>query len=451
MSDNKYDKKPELKDYNLTIEMVNNNQYAKKNRRTIIDENDKIERLATKSGWITFFVGIGIAIVIAVSGGLEVFSWVSAILGVVGGLLFHYCIKSNTKPVPTFSKQIEDRYNQYLKDLENYNKRQAQREERKLAATQKTIETKQKEIPIKLPKKVSEPPKATPTYAVVYENSGIGLTSEQAQLFMYLLAISKKYCPDVEISEWRYLVGVGVIQQEHLRYWLHKTKGNIYIKFADSKKDILFDVKNRSDIVKYTKQVNEEYEKDPEKYLLEKYKAKQEQQQQTEKDIFKENKAKEDGYIFGTDDDEDIIYDVVDVKDVAEETPKTEQTETIDTTYDKNIFVIKDKVLKQFIGTSTQSVYEIPDFVEEIANNAFSGNNYVYELTIPTSIKSIGNNAFKDCKKLRMLTLPGSIEQIGTNVFSGCDNLETLFVETKAVRKLLKDVPKSIEIVCLEF
>ena len=66
---------------------------------------------------------------------------------------------------------------------------------------------------------------------------------------MYLLAISKKYCPDVEISEWRYLVGVGVIQQEHLRYWLHKTKGNIYIKFADSKKDILFDVKNRSDIV----------------------------------------------------------------------------------------------------------------------------------------------------------------------------------------------------------
>lgn len=67
MSDNKYDKKPELKDYNLTIEMVNNNQYAKKNRRTIIDENDKIERLATKSGWITFFVGIGIAIVIAVA------------------------------------------------------------------------------------------------------------------------------------------------------------------------------------------------------------------------------------------------------------------------------------------------------------------------------------------------------------------------------------------------
>ena len=49
------------------------------------------------------------------------------------------------------------------------------------------------------------------------------------------------------------------------------------------------------------------------------------------------------------------------------------------------------------------------------------------------------------------VALPGSIEQIGTNVFSGCDNLETLFVETKAVRKLLKDVPKSIEIVCLEF
>ena len=89
MSDNKYDKKPELKDYNLTIEMVNNNQYAKKNRRTIIDENDKIERLATKSGWITFVIGIIIAVLIGTSGSLSVFAWVVAVISVVGGLLVH--------------------------------------------------------------------------------------------------------------------------------------------------------------------------------------------------------------------------------------------------------------------------------------------------------------------------------------------------------------------------
>ena len=68
-----------------------------------------------------------------------------------------------------------------------------------------------------------------------------------------------------------------------------------------------------------------------------------------------------------------------------------------------------------------------------------------------STITKIGNNAFKNCSKLRDLVLPGSIKEIGSNAFDGCDNLETIFCNTKAVKKLLIDLPKHIEIVCLEF
>lgn len=102
-------------------------------------------------------------------------------------------------------------------------------------------------------------------------------------------------------------------------------------------------------------------------------------------------------------------------------------------------------------GKKLKSSYDIPNGVTEIADNAFADNADVYNLTIPETVTKIGNNAFKDCVKLRDLVLPGSIKEIGSHAFDGCENLETIFCNTKAVKKLLVDLPKHIEIVCLEF
>ena len=72
--------------------------------------------------------------------------------------------------------------------------------------------------------------------------------------------ISLKYCVELTISPWRYLVGVGYIGHERLRYWLHTLKGKTYIKFSDTKKDIPFNPDNRKEIIEYTHQVNKYFE-----------------------------------------------------------------------------------------------------------------------------------------------------------------------------------------------
>lgn len=88
------------------------------------------------------------------------------------------------------------------------------------------------------------------------------------------------------------------------------------------------------------------------------------------------------------------------------------------------------------------------EFILNIICEKFNSN---FVLTIPETVTKIGNNTFKDCVKLRDLVLPGSIKEIGSHAFDGCENLETIFCNTKAVKKLLVDLPKHIEIVCLEF
>ena len=268
----------------------------------------------------------------------------------------------------------------------------------------------------------------------VYSQSGISLTESQELLFNEMYQKSLKYCVELQISEWRSLVGVGVIQQEHLRYWLHKSKGLVYVKFGDTSEDILLDVSNKQRILAAIKRVNEEFESNISAHILQSYAKKQESEQAP---VVPEDKE-DDSDIFGVDELSDDL-----VKDL-ETTPE----KTID--YDETIFEIKDTSLIHFIGKDKQSSYEIPDGVTYICDNAFANNSIVYDIAIPSSVERIGNNVFDNCKKLRELHLPATIKEIGDNTFVGCDNLETIYCYSKAVKKILGKVPKNIDVVCLE-
>ncbi len=321
--------------------------------------------------------------------------------------------------------------------------------------------------------KVEEKPKSTAQTVKIpvsepitktYEKSGISLTKSQEKLFDELYKESLKYCVDLQVSEWRQYVGVGLIGQEHLRFWLTKRKDVVYVKFGDTQKSLALETNNRFDLISMTRQVNENFEKDPEKYMLATYKEQQkklqeelaeEEKQSAQKsaplkeernidDLFVVDEAKEQEIldkIFGVEETDDISVDIV----------EEQKEESTSFEYDKSIYEITGTTLTKFIGQEKNAVYEIPQGVEELAESCFSGNNLVYELTLPNSVKVIKDKVFKDCKKLRLLILPSSITEIGQNVLDGCDNLETVFCETKAVRKLLVNVPKHIEIVCLEF
>ena len=303
---------------------------------------------------------------------------------------------------------------------------------------------KDEKVQPKTEKKVKEDP-ITKTYS-----NGISLTKSQEKLFNELFKESQKYCLELQVSEWKQYVGVGVIGQEHLRYWLTKRQDRIYVRFANTSRYIPLSVENRFDLINFVRQVNEEFEENPETFMLASYKKQLEKEKQAEKPVENPVEPTEnvednvDDEIFGVDDEIEMSEE-----NISNDVEQAAQNEELE--YDKKIFTISGKTITKFFGVSEQSNYSIPNGVEENGANSFSENNFVYELEIPSSVKKISDCAFKNCKKLRILELPRSIEEIGVDVFAGCDNLETIFCYTKAVRKLLVDVPKHIEIVCLEF
>ncbi len=62
----------------------------------------------------------------------------------------------------------------------------------------------------------------------------------------------------------------------------------------------------------------------------------------------------------------------------------------------------------------------IPEGVENIADGAFSGCEYLSTVVFPTTLKRIGNWAFADCKDIEIINKAEIIEDIGEYAFYGC-------------------------------
>ena len=70
--------------------------------------------------------------------------------------------------------------------------------------------------------------------------------------------------------------------------------------------------------------------------------------------------------------------------------------------------------------------YKVPS----IGDNAFYGNESLYEVKLPNQIKNIGNYSFAGCKKLHSINIPNKIETIGAKAFY--DTTEQYKEKTKA-------------------
>lgn len=68
----------------------------------------------------------------------------------------------------------------------------------------------------------------------------------------------------------------------------------------------------------------------------------------------------------------------------------------------------------------------IPEGVEIIGDNAFSGRYSKMVLRIPESVKSIGSSAFSCCNTICEAILPKSLQAIGPFAFSNCANLSVV-------------------------
>ncbi len=73
------------------------------------------------------------------------------------------------------------------------------------------------------------------------------------------------------------------------------------------------------------------------------------------------------------------------------------------------------------------NIFEIPNSVTEIGDDAFSRCSILTSVTIPNSVTKIGSNAFSFCSSLTSVTIPNSVTKIESGAFSDCSALTTVF------------------------
>ena len=80
-----------------------------------------------------------------------------------------------------------------------------------------------------------------------------------------------------------------------------------------------------------------------------------------------------------------------------------------------------------FMGCSSLKKIDIPGSVKEIGNSAFS-NTGITEIQIPEGVEVISSNMFSGCDKLETVYLPSTIKTIDTYAFYNCVNLKSIYL-----------------------
>ena len=98
------------------------------------------------------------------------------------------------------------------------------------------------------------------------------------------------------------------------------------------------------------------------------------------------------------------------------------------TSIDGNLYDKEKKTLIQYAIAKMDSIFVIPDSVEKIAADAFSGCSSLTNITIPDSVTSIADYAFYDCTSLTSITIPNSVTNIGDYAFKNCTLLVSVTI-----------------------
>lgn len=69
----------------------------------------------------------------------------------------------------------------------------------------------------------------------------------------------------------------------------------------------------------------------------------------------------------------------------------------------------------------------IPNYINKISYNAFSGCDNINSVIIPNSVTYIGNNAFNGCDNLTTIVISKSVTEIERNAFANCPNLKNIY------------------------
>ena len=92
--------------------------------------------------------------------------------------------------------------------------------------------------------------------------------------------------------------------------------------------------------------------------------------------------------------------------------------------------------IEDYAFSSCDSLHyvEIPESVKKIGSSAFSGCKSLRHIYIPDGVQSIGGYAFKGCQALEELVIPSTVTDVGSNAFEKC-NLKPLVFESTSLCK----------------
>ena len=79
-----------------------------------------------------------------------------------------------------------------------------------------------------------------------------------------------------------------------------------------------------------------------------------------------------------------------------------------------------------FHNCSSLTEIELPDSLEYIKELAFSGCTSLRQITIPDKVSKIGDRCFDGCKSLEQVHMPSALQTLGNKVFVGCDKLKSI-------------------------
>lgn len=90
------------------------------------------------------------------------------------------------------------------------------------------------------------------------------------------------------------------------------------------------------------------------------------------------------------------------------------------------------KYIGSFEGcTGIQTIFNLPETVETIADYAFYGCSMLRELTLNSNLKYIGISSFENCTSLESITLPESLKVLRERAFRCCTSLKTVVFADK--------------------
>ena len=95
----------------------------------------------------------------------------------------------------------------------------------------------------------------------------------------------------------------------------------------------------------------------------------------------------------------------------------------------KGDFEIDGSTLIKYTGSA--DILTLPNTIQTIGKDAFSGNKRLVKVIMPDSVRAIDFAAFENCTGLIQAVLPESVRAIGSSAFSGCEQLKYINIPSK--------------------